>query len=122
MSTSFPQPFSKELLFLLKTGDKIDYRGSTGKCTGVTVISKLPHSLNSILINSLLTNPDAVNRVFPAGSISLRPAHRYKILKIGDPVDVNPKFRYPDRVWCRAKIAEKCPISGQIRVCSSFSS
>ena len=49
-----------------------------------------------------------------AGTISKRPAHRFKDMKIGDFIDVNPSMRHPE--WCLGEIRRLDPKSGQVQV------
>ena len=50
-----------------------------------------------------------------AGSISKRPAHRFKELKVGDYVDINPLRTHPG--WKPGKIRSLHKTSGQCHIC-----
>ena len=55
-----------------------------------------------------------IDKIFKAGTISRRPAHRFKGLKKQDFIDVNPSMRHPG--WRTGEIRRLDPKSGQVQI------
>ena len=62
-----------------------------------------------------------LHRFAQAKSISNRPAHRFKFLKIGDLIDINPIAKHSDAGWKIGIIKKFCNQSGQINVAYKYS-
>ena len=59
-----------------------------------------------------------IHRFAKAGSISKRPAHRFKDLRKGDFIDINPSIRHPG--WRVGDIRRIDPKSGQVQVAYEY--
>ena len=105
--------------FKLKVGDKVDHRHTTGFFVYATVLEKQGTKLKihydgwSHLKDTWSDFQTGIDRFAKAGSISKRPAHRFKRLKKGDYVDINPiRFFMPG--WKSGEILSR--FNGQVQV------
>lgn len=120
---SFP-PFEDHMSFedadKLRLNDLIDHRDPVGKSALATVVQK-KGSILKIHYTGWKKKWDnwcdyAIDgcRFAMPGSISLRTAHRFQELKVGDYVDVNPILRHPG--WKCGEILRLDHQSGQVHI------
>ena len=108
----------------LQQGDKIDHRDYEGRFIPATIVEKKGTNLKihydewftKCVIWSDFTKE--LQRFAKAGSISKRPAHRFKDLKEGDYIDINPTQRHFG--WKHGQIRRFDKESGQIQVSYEF--
>ena len=106
--------------FKLKVHDKIDHRDQVGRFVYATVSEKQGTNLKihydgwSRKWDTWSDFQKEIHRFAKAGSISKRPAHRFKQLKKGDYVDINPTQRHPG--WKCGEIRRLDQKSGQVQV------
>ena len=108
----------------LEVNDIIDHRDNAGRFLSATIKDKQGSNLK-IHYNGWSTKWDTwsdynkeLYRFAKAGSISKRPAHKFKELKKGDYVNINPVMRHPG--WKAAIIRKLDGKSGQIYVCNVY--
>ena len=106
--------------FKLKIHDKLDHRDQVGRFVYATVSEKQGSNLKihydgwSRKWDTWSDFQKEIHRFAKAGSISKRPAHRFKQLKKGDYVDINPTQRHPG--WKCGEIRRLDQKSGQVQV------
>eukprot|EP01084_Bolivina_argentea_P187625 323135_1 len=111
----------------LKVGDKFDYRDEVGRFVLATIADKSESKLKIHFIgwstkwDTWCDYKNEVQKFAKAETISKRPAHRFKKLKKGDYVDVNPTNRHPGWKCGEIRRVDKHPItqtliSGQIQM------
>eukprot|EP01083_Nonionella_stella_P042186 114104_1 len=107
----------------LRVGDKVDYRDNLGRFGDCTVIEKNGCELILTYAKIRPSEPKTwcnylteTERLANPGSISLRPAHRFKSLQKNDHMDINPVRKDPGAGWTRGKVKfwDKTKHSGQI--------
>ena len=107
---------------LLKVGDKVDYRNKSGKFIYSTVSQKsgdrLRIELDKYGQSSKANFKTEYYRFAVAGSISRRPAYRFRdpAFKIDDHVRINLNLRHQSSGWTDAQIVRLDDKSGQIGV------
>ena len=118
----------------LKVNGKIDYRRRDGRYVIATITEKKGTKLKIHYHDAYKNETDdwcdystELYRFVHAGSISKRPAHRFKELAMGDYIDINPIHAWRanscvNSGWRAGEIIEKDDIyqPGQIRVCEIF--
>merc|ERR1712176_377254 len=104
----------------LKVHDKIDHRDQAGRFVFATVSEKQGTNLK-IHYDGWSRKWDTwsdfnreIHRFAAPGSISKRASHRFKTLKKGDYVDINPTQRHPG--WKCGEIRRLDQKSGQVQV------
>ena len=118
--SSFPSHLTRDEVLSLNIGDKIDHRDCLGRYYPATIVGKKENTNLKIHYQGYAEKYDTwcdyqkhPARFVKVNSISKRPPHRFKDIKKGDYVDVNPKYR--DRSgWKKVKIIEI--VIGQIKV------
>ena len=117
----FPSHMSLEDAYQLKVNDKIDHRDEVGRFVYATVSQKQGTNL-MIHYDGWSKEWDTwsdfqkeIHRFAKAGSISRRPAHRFKELKKGDYIDINPEYGIHTG-WKCAEIQRFDQNSGQVQV------
>merc|ERR1712228_305513 len=119
LATPFPSHLTLNQANKLKVNDKIDHRDRVGRFVFGTIIDKQGSNLKihhdgwSKKWDEWCDYTKELHRVAAAGSISKRPAHRFKNLKKKDYVDVNP-LRHPG--WKCGEIRRLDEKSGQVQV------
>eukprot|EP00486_Rosalina_sp_Unknown_P003695 CAMPEP_0201577096 /NCGR_PEP_ID=MMETSP0190_2-20130828/23310_1 /ASSEMBLY_ACC=CAM_ASM_000263 /TAXON_ID=37353 /ORGANISM="Rosalina sp." /LENGTH=715 /DNA_ID=CAMNT_0048008757 /DNA_START=120 /DNA_END=2264 /DNA_ORIENTATION=- len=117
---SFESHMQLQDAFKLKVHDKIDHRDQVGRFVYATVSEKQGTNLKihydgwSRKWDTWSDFQKEIHRFAKAGSISKRPAHRFKQLKKGDYVDINPTQRHPG--WKCGEIRRLDQKSGQVQV------
>merc|ERR1712228_672672 len=103
----------------LKINDKVDHRDCVHRFLQATIVDKVRSNLK-IHYDGWSDKHDtwcdcaSIHRFADAGSISKRPAHRFTNLKIGDMIDINPKYQH--RGWKQGHIERMNGESGQVQV------
>ncbi len=103
----------------LKVNDKVDHRTYGGRFVLATIQDKQGSKLKirydglPAIYDTWSDYEPELHRFAKAGSISRRPAHRFKNLKVGDWIHINP-IRHPG--WKPALIRCFDSKSGQIKV------
>ena len=123
-TSAFPSHMTLRDAHKLKIGDKIDHRDVAGRFVFATVSEKQGTNLK-IHYDGWPDKWDIwsdfskeIHRFAVAGSISMRPAHRFLNLKIGDFVDINSTQRRSR--WKAGVIKRVLPKSGQVQVAYSM--
>merc|ERR1712176_788736 len=104
----------------LKVHDKIDHRDQAGRFVFATVSEKQGTNLKihydgwSRKWDTWSDFGSEIHRFAAPGSISKRASHRFKTLKKGDYVDINPTQRHPG--WKCGEIRRLDQKSGQVQV------
>ena len=108
----------------LKQGDMIDHRDELGRFALATIVEKKQTNLKIHYLgwsdkwDFWSDLKKELHRFAKARSISNRPAHRFKDLKKGDYIDINPTIRHSG--WKSGKIQELDKESGQFEVVYTF--
>ena len=110
--------------FKLKLNDKIDHRDSSGRFVYATVSEKQGTNLKIHYVgwarkwDVWSDFQEELYRFAKPGSISNRPAHRFKELKKGDHIDINPTRTHYG--WKCGEIRRLDQKSGQVQVAYKF--
>eukprot|EP01084_Bolivina_argentea_P113379 202075_1 len=122
--SQFPNHMTVKEANKIEIRDKIDHRDSVGRFVSATVIDKFGPNLQ-IHYNGWSAKFDVWShfhkepfRFAHENSISKRPAHRFKHLKVGDSVHINPTQIHPG--WKCGKVTTFDTKSGQIQVVYKF--
>ena len=116
----FESHLSMKDAFKLKVHDGIDHRDGVGRFVNAIIQEVRGTNLKIHYVewsrkwNTWNDFSKELYRFAKAGSISRRPAHRFKELKEGDYVDINPLLKHPG--WKCAEIRKTDKTSGQIQV------
>ena len=104
----------------LRVGDKIDYRDQVGRFLHAIIIQKNGTNLK-VRYDGLSEKWDSWSdftkelfRFAAPRSISKRPAHRFKCIKLGSYIDVNPKQMHSG--WKRGEVKRLHKTSGQVLI------
>ena len=120
MATLFVPQMSLDEASKLQVGDKIDFSDTMRLFYSATIIkkqsTKFKIQFDGFSKNTSSDYKQQLYRFAKHGSISSRPAHRLKNLRIGDCVDINPLRKHSDLGWTSGKIMQFIDDSGQIQV------
>eukprot|EP01084_Bolivina_argentea_P060615 110729_1 len=106
----------------LKVKDKVDHRDRVGRYVLGTIVEKSGTNIK-IHYNGWsrkwdewcnYSNNHELNRLAKPTTISKRPAHRFKPIRKGDYIDINPTMRHPG--WTGGKIRRLDKHSGQVQI------
>eukprot|EP00483_Globobulimina_turgida_P000629 UN00629 len=118
--SSFPAHMTLLEADKLRVNDKIDHRDGVGRFVYATILEK-QHTHLKIHYNGWSRKWDTwsdyekeLHRFAKPGTISKRPSHRFRYLKEGDYVDINPIQRHPGWKW--GVIRRLDDKSGQVNV------
>ena len=119
----FTEPYHSTLMTMqqaleLTVYDEIDYRWSNGKFIYAIIAKKRGIKLKILSLkgSEWVDFTKELHRFAKPGSISLRPRHRMKGLKIGDLVDIKPLTGYLGYQWRSGFVRRMDMKSGQIEV------
>eukprot|EP01083_Nonionella_stella_P114120 337067_1 len=103
-----------------RINDQVDYRDNMGRFVDSIVIEKngcqltLRHTKAKTETKTACNYLTETDRLASPGSISLRPAHRFKSLKRNDYMDINPVHKDPGWTAAKVKFWDKTNLSGKI--------